>query len=293
MRVIPGNRLGFTLVAISSVAVLAALLAGGCGSNQPVVNKMDHVTIATSDAANLFAFFTEGLGLPSAWPYTQYPGFSSGGVQAGNVNLETLGMVQQSSTGKPAEADIYGTVFEPAGDLAKITPELEARGAEPGKPKEQTMTVNGQNVLLYTTMTLDALTTKAYIVYLCQYSADYKAKLDAHKATPPLGGIGLMSTAEIDIIAKDVSKARDQWSKIFAPAKMNKDGLMPIGSGPAVRITAGPTDVITTIVFNVQDLQKAVTFLQGKNMLKSSTSSVAVLDPTKSQGVQIKLVQGK
>jgi hypothetical protein len=287
------GRLGRTLIVLASVAVLAALLAGGCGSSQPVVKKMDHVTIATTDSAGLFAFFTEGLGLPVAWPYTQYPGFSSGGVQAGNVNLETLGMTVQGSSSKQSGADIYGVVFEPDGDLAKITPELKARGAEPGKPKPQTTTVNGQTVTLYTTMSLDALATKAYIVYLCQYSPDYKAKLDSHKATPPMGGIGLMSTAEIDIVAKDVAKTRDQWAKIFAPAKMSKDGLMPIGSGPAVRITAGPADVITTIVFNVQDLSKAVNFLQGKNMLKASTASQAILDPGKSQGVQIKLVQGK
>lgn len=289
------------LVALAIVGALAMTVAvGGCGTpKQPVVNNINHITIDTTDAANLFALFTQGLGLPEAWPLTVYPQYSTGGVQAGNVNIETLQATGQAG-GDTSQAQgqttapmafIYGTVFEPAGTLTEVTPELKARGADPSKPKEVDAQINGKTVTMWTNVTLQALGTKEYIVYLCEYSPEAKAHLEGRKATPPLGGIGVTSMKEVDIVTTDVEKARKDWEQVFAPSKMSSDGLMPIGDGPAVRIRAGTTNRIAAIVFEVQSIDKAVEYLKSKNLLATSTASQAKVDPTKMQGLDIRLVK--
>ncbi|MHB8894280.1 MAG: VOC family protein [Candidatus Geothermincolia bacterium] len=284
-----GSRLLFALAL--AMAVGSVLLAVGCGTSKPVVNKVDHITIQSPDATSLFAFFTEGLELPTAWPLASYPGYSTGGVQAGNVNIETL---QPSATPMSATspiAFIYGVVFEPAAPLSQLTSELAARGADPSKPKVQETVVEGKTVPMWTNVTLSALCTKNYIVYLCEYTPEYAARLNSHKATPPLGSLGVESMSEIDIISTDVGKTRDEWKKVLAPAPMSSDGLMTIGTGPGVRITLGSSDRITGIVFKVKSVPEAVAFLQKKNLLLSSTATQAKIDPKKAQGIEIKLIQ--
>jgi len=77
-------------IALAVTALGAAALTGGCGSSQPVVKDVDHIATSTSQPEQLFTFFTGTLGLPAAWPFVQYPGFATGGVYLGNVNMETL-----------------------------------------------------------------------------------------------------------------------------------------------------------------------------------------------------------
>lgn len=100
------------VVVVMLLGLSGMLVLGGCGSAKPVVKKVDHITISSTDAPGLFNFFTRELGLPVAWPLAEYPGFTTGGVQAGNVNIESLHM-GKSGAPATASADIYGIVFEP------------------------------------------------------------------------------------------------------------------------------------------------------------------------------------
>lgn len=56
----------------------------------PLVKKVDHIVVQTDDPKGLFDLMTEPLGLPAAWPVAVYTGFSTGGIHAGNVNIEHL-----------------------------------------------------------------------------------------------------------------------------------------------------------------------------------------------------------
>jgi len=279
-------------VAVALIALTALLAVAGCGSPSPVVKKVDHVTLFTQNAQQLFDVFTGTLGLPPAWPMANYPEFSTGGVQAGNVNVETLQAGPPAPAGSAAapQANIYGIVLEPDTPLSKVTAELETRGAKPGKPTVQTADVNGKKVTMWTNVTLNALARPHYTVYLCQYSATYAALLASHKVSGPLGKIGLTSMRELVISSKDPEAARKQWQTALAPAPMSSSGVMTIGTGPAVRIVKGTGEDIVSLVLEVESLPKARDYLQSKGLLGESSASELRMAPAAVQGLDIRVV---
>jgi len=65
---------------------------------KPIIRQVDHILIQTSDAKYLFDFLADTLQLPVAWPLADYSGFTSGGVAAGNVNIEVLRFADQKES---------------------------------------------------------------------------------------------------------------------------------------------------------------------------------------------------
>lgn len=285
------RRTGVFLATVSMLAACGLLIVGGCGTSQPVVKKVDHVPISSTNAEQLFGFFTNVMGLPVAWPIMSYPGYTTGGVQVGNANIETATFGAPTSAGTSASASIYGIVLEPYSALSTITPVLSTRGADPGKPQVQQAPINGKMQTVWTNETLKALSSKDYVVYLCAYEPSYKKLLDSHKATPPLGKVGVESLKQINISATDVAATRKSWEQALAPNKMSSDGVMTIGTGPAVKISQGASNRITALVLTVKSLTQAKTYFQNNGMLLSSTASELRLDPSKVQGLDIRMIQ--
>ncbi len=281
------------LILVPAIVLVAAatVLASGCSSNsaEPVVKKVDHITISTNQAQELFTTLTDTLELPAAWPYSAYPGFSTGGVQAGNVNLETLGL-GDPVPGEEGAASVYGIVFEPY-PIDQVMQPLKDRGADPSDPQVQMREINGQQVPFWTNVTLNALCTPNYIVYLCEYSDAAKTALGAHTTSDPLGGLGVVAVSKIVVGSTDVSALRDAWRTVLAPLSMSGDGLMTIGAGPAVEITDAGRDGIQGLVLKVASLEQARSFLEGQGLLGDSTSNELRIDPTKIQGLDIRIIQ--
>jgi len=278
-------------IALSLVALTAVLAVAGCGTPAtPVVKKVDHVTLFTQNAQQLFDFFTTKLGLPAAWPLSNYPQFSTGGVQAGNVNMETLQAGPPAPTGSAGpQASIYGIVLEPVTPLSKTTSELQARGAKPGKPTVQTAEVSGKTVPVWTNVTLNALARPHYTVYLTEYSQTYTSLLGSHKVSGPLGKIGVTKMDELVISAKDPTAVQKQWQTAFAPAPMSS-GVMTIGTGPDIQIVKGTGDDIVTLMLEVESLSKAKDYLQSQGLLGQSTASELTIAPAAVQGLDIRIV---
>jgi len=279
------------LVLVSAAALVAMLLVPGCSSNseEPVVKKVDHITISTNQAQELFTIFSTTLGMPVAWPFSAYPGFSTGGVQAGNANIETLGL-GDPVPGEEGAASLYGIVFEPY-LIDEVMDALRARGTDPSDPQVQTREIDGRQVPFWTNVTLNALCTPAYIVYLCEYSDAAKSSLQAIHTPGPLGGLGLMSVSEIRIGSKDAAALKDAWRQAFAPASMSPEGRMPIGKGSAIGIVSSDQDTIQGLVFQVASLKQAREFLQAQGMLGDSSDNELRIDPTRIQGLDIKVIQ--
>lgn len=282
------------LVCVLVAAVVASLATAGCGSKpaEPVVKKVDHITISTDNAAELFATLNGTLGLPAAWPFMDYPGFQTGGIQAGNVNLETLNPGAPPASGGQGSASVYGIVFEPY-PLDQITGALKARGAEPSQPQVQQREINGKQVPFWTNVTLQALCRPDYIVYLCEYTEAAKSGMQSRQASGPLGGLGLLSVSEIHITSKDAAALKKKWAQVFAPSSMSSGGLMPIGAGPAVRTSTGKRDAIEGLVLEVASLSKAKEFLQAKGLLGSAAAGELRIEPSKVQGLDIRVVEKK
>lgn len=279
-------------IAVSLIALTAVLAVAGCGSPAtPVVKKVDHVTLFTQNAQQLFDFFATKLGLPAAWPLAAYPQFSTGGVQAGNVNMETLQFGPGAAAGSAAaqQASIYGIVLEPVTPLSKTVSELKARGAKPGKPTVQTAEVNGKTVPVWTNVTLNSLARPHYTVYLTEYSQTYASLLASHKVSGPLGKIGVTRMDELVVSAKDPTATQKQWQTAFAPAPMSS-GVMTIGTGPDIQIVKGTGDDIVTLMLEVESLSKAKDYLQSHGLLGQSTASELTIAPTAVQGLDIRIV---
>src|SRR5215212_3322570 len=77
-------------VAIALVIVAAAHVSAQRASPAPI-RQIDHVMIRTDAPRDLYAFFTNVLQLPVAWPLmSPRPGLTTGGVAFGNVNVEAM-----------------------------------------------------------------------------------------------------------------------------------------------------------------------------------------------------------
>lgn len=276
-------------LSISLILIAVIATAAGCGSATPVVKRVDHVAVSSEAPEELFNTLSGPLGLPVAWPYTEYPGYSTGGVQAGNVNIEALHFGEPAQTSTPG-AMLFGIVLEPY-PLEESVPELKERGAEPGKEEPQTMEVNGEKVTLWTNVTLKALCGPEYTVYLCEYSPEAKKRLEGNKATGPLGPLGIMSVEKIIITSKNPKELQDEWSKAMAPDKMSSDGTMNIGTGPAIEVTEGEKEEISSLVFNVKSLSEAKSALEKAGLLGKDSGSSLTIDPSKVQGLDLVFVQ--
>jgi hypothetical protein len=95
-----------------------------------LVRRLDHVIIRVHDPyyQKLHAMLAKTFGLPESWPVNEEPGFRSGGIFAGNVDLEILHVGEDgplANSGGP-EARLYGTVFEAAGAFDDLDRDLAA-----------------------------------------------------------------------------------------------------------------------------------------------------------------------
>ena len=103
---------------------------------KPLVQQVDHIIIRVDDSSSnqLFSLLSDTFQLPVAWPLASYPAFKSGGIFAGNVNLEllTVGAQPVGSSHPNIGAHLYGCAFEPY-PLSESLQEL-ARRAIPYLP---------------------------------------------------------------------------------------------------------------------------------------------------------------
>ena len=116
MIVIPLAAILFAITRLSSDAQVKT-------SASLPVQQVDHIMIRADEPGSLYAFFTETLQLPVAWPLATRGGVTSAGVGFGNVNVEAIEFPGQ----KPSRAQLVGFGFEPS-PLAECLTELERRG---------------------------------------------------------------------------------------------------------------------------------------------------------------------
>ena len=116
-------------------------------TSRELVRRLDHVIIRVHDPyyRKLHTIFNETFDLPQSWPVNEQPGFRSGGIFAGNVDLEILHV---GDAGPPAdsggtEANLYGAVFEAAGPFDDLDKDLTTL-AERGIPYIPSPYVGGQ-----------------------------------------------------------------------------------------------------------------------------------------------------
>lgn len=268
-------------------------------SASPPVRQIDHIMIRTDDPASIYALLTEILQLPVAWPLATRGGVTSGGVGFGNVNVEAIRFPGQ----KPSHGQLVGLGFEPS-SLAECMAELQRRGFTYGEVRPFVLTEpEGSKKTLFTNVTLrqfsdsDRPADAKMHIFLSEYSPTYvdvrqrQDRLRRELLASGGGPLGLKAMKEVVIGVTDLEAAIKLWGSLLEPRRPSAKGLWEVGEGPAIRVVRGEVDKLQGLVISVVSLRQAKAFLQGNGLLGSVSRKEVTIDPSKIQGVNIRLVE--
>ena len=299
------------LIGVTCLAYMAAAAAGQVPSKPrlAIVPQVDHIIISADtveDAKTLWSLFSEHLKLPVAWPPAQYEGFFSGGVNAGNVNLEFVysrdESVEPHSTGQPStNARFSGLGLEPE-PLAQALPALEQLGLHHGQPDHyQSKDQSGNQTTLWTTVALDDVSKNDMDVFLCEYSPNiFRPRRDIQENRRYLkdqlrqrggGPMGIELVKEIVIGTSDYEATVRLWQKLLGPDARASGGVWHPAAGPAIRFIPSASDGIQSVVVRVVALGRARRFLQASGLLGHDAKSRIAIAPNKVMGIDVQFVQ--
>ena len=266
----------------------------------PPIRRIDHIMIRADDPAKLYAFFTDTLQLPIAWPMiSPREGVATGGVGLGNVNVEAIRFPGQKS--QPSGAQLLGFGFEPS-PLAAALAELDGRGITYGAPRPLIATgQGGSKNTLWTNVTLrqfsdgeapDATTH----VFLSEYSPTYvnvderRERLRKQLAESGGGPLGVEAVKEVIVRVSDLEAARGLWQKLLDPTPSSSLNTWQVGDGPAIRLLPARENAPHGLVIIVASLPRAKAFLREKGLLGPDSEDEATIEPSKIYGLNIRVV---
>jgi catechol 2,3-dioxygenase-like lactoylglutathione lyase family enzyme len=286
--------------------LLAILAAGGSqvaartrGAASQPIRQIDHIMIRTGNPQELYAFFTDTLGLPVAWPITSpRSGVRTGGVGFGNVNVEAIQF--------PGQTDIrprlVGFALEPSGLEGSLS-ELNRRGLALGERRPLVVDrPDGSRITLWTNVTLmqfseaDNPANAAVHIFLSEYNPsqlnveDRRARLRKQLVDSRGGPLGVVEVKEVVIGATDIPMARRLWQRLLDPVRPAAANTWRIGNGPAIRLVPSAENRVQTLVVRVASLAEAKAFLRDKQLLGAESAGHVAIDPLKVGGLDIRLV---
>jgi len=284
---------------IVSAIILPVICAGLSAQNErrkgPIVRQVDRILIESGDPKTLFDFFSRDLMLPEAWPLTENQGHTSGGLGAGNVNLEfyrtetTKGAAQRER----AQARYAALALEPY-PLRDAIREMTVEGIPFSPPQPSVAALpNGTQGVQWTMVPLPSFSRPAMSIFLYEYSpaflrVDVRRKQLGNRLTLNKGGpLGIQSVYEIVLAAPNVEREKAAWKQLLG--EPTPAGHWKIGAGPALRLVPGPEDKIQEIAFTVKSLESAREFLKKNRWLGAVTANDALLNPAKIQSLRIRL----
>ena len=265
----------------------------------PPIRQIDHIMIRTGTPHELYAFFTETLQLPVAWPITSpRAGVTTGGVGFGNVNVEAIQFPGQ----KDAQPRLVGFALEPSSLNDSMTV-LTGRGITVGERRALSAAgADGSKNTLWTNVTLrqfsdsDGPANATMHIFLSEYSPAYvnveerRARLRRQLVATGGGPLGVVEVKEVIIGATDVAAARRLWQSLLDPIASSAPNTWQIGDGPAVRLVAAPESKIQTLVIRVASLDRATKFLRDKQLLRADPEGRPTIDLSKVGDLDVRLV---
>ena len=276
------------IAATAILAFLAALNFAEGAKRSPVVRQADHILIESGNPKILFNFLTETLQLPIAWPIAEYQGFVSGGIGAGNVNLE---IIRYTSTPRNRNARYFGLAFEPY-PLADALRELQLRAIPHSTPEPYASTLpSGSRGTAWTTVALPSFSRPGMSVFLCEYNplflkAEVRRKQLANRLTLSKGGpLGLFSVSEIIIATTNMKRDSTAWSALLG--KPAQTGAWRAGAGPAIRLVPGGRDGIREITLAVESPDRAKDFLRKSKLMGAASGKGVMFNTSRVQGLRI------
>lgn len=266
----------------------------------PPIRRIDHIMIRADEPAKLYAFFTDVLQLPVAWPMiSPREGVATGGVGFGNVNVEAIRFPGQKR--QPSGAQLLGFGFEPS-SLAECLAELARRAISYGERRPLIAAMpDGSKSTLWTNVTLrqfsdgeaaDATTH----VFLSEYSPTYvnveqrRERLRGQLAERGGGPLGIEAVKEVIVGVTDLETSRGLWQRLFDPTPLSGSSTWQVGDGPAIRLVQAGENAPQGMVISVASLPRAKAFLREKGLLGAESEEELSIDPSRIHGLNIRVV---
>jgi hypothetical protein len=263
----------------------------------PIVRQVDRILIESGDPKRLFAFFSDDLQLPEAWPIAENQGYMSGGLGAGNAIIEIYRYTQRTGEPalNPAAARFAGLALEPY-PLADALRELKASGIPHNPPQPAISTLpDGTKGVVWTTVPLPSFSKSGVSVFLYEYSqaflkVDVRRKQLGNRLTLNSGGpLGIQSVREVVLSARDFKQEAAAWQRLLG--SQTASGNWDPGRGASIRLVPGLQDRIQKIVIQVRSLGQAKIFLKNRGLLGTISAAEISINPSKVQGLRIALVE--
>lgn len=255
---------------------------------QAIVRQLDHVYVPLDDAKAAFAFLTEVLRLPEAWPYADYGFFGSGGVSLANVNLEAL-QGSDFPTGRPQRpARISGLAFEPAVDVDALTMALEGRGIAHTPPMPYTP--EGSEDPFWTNVGFDVTDG----TFFCKYHFDVatrRKQLKDELVARSGGLLGVVEVAEVVIGSRDLDRSNERWNRLLDPIPRGADQSWQVGGGPAIRLVTSSSDGVEHLVVRVRSVDRARNAARAVGIEVSESRGGLSIAPNELGGLVLELHQ--
>lgn len=253
-------------------------------SPESIVTKVDHVLVLADDADALFTLFSRTFGLPVAWPLEDYGGFASGGVYAGNVNLEFIraGSLSQVPAPPADSARYAGIAFRPAGTVQQSIDLLQRRSIPHGAPQPTPM---------WTNIDLPDLLS-GNLLFLCHYAPqvyDQTPRLAQQLGEAHGRPLGLVSVQEVLLAVPDIAAAQARWGPLLQPAPMLADTSWQVGDGPALRLEVQAAPAITRLTFLVRSVNTATSVLDSQGLLGSRIGDEVTLASARTGSLDMRI----
>lgn len=256
----------------------------------PVVKTLDHVMIEAEDPTVLYRLFTEGFGLPVAWEFGDYGDLWSGGVCAGNLNLEFC-RFKEKRFGKPdvwegsdGSARLGGLAFEPTMPIAEVVSVLAEWGVPFGSG------IASEN---WTELEVRDLVEAPGIIFLVEYQFDRAAWQVSHRdafAASGGGSLGLLGVQEIQVGARDVAEAAPAWDRFLHDVPKADAAAWRLAEHLDLRLVPWGKDEIASLTLHVKSVEKTAAFLEEAGIPALETMDGVALDPAVTQGLHFQLV---
>ncbi|MBL0311669.1 MAG: hypothetical protein IPP78_02935 [Holophagaceae bacterium] len=256
----------------------------------PVVRTLDHVMIEAEDPTVLLRLFVEGFGLPVAWEFGDYGDLWSGGVCAGNLNLEFC-RFKEKRFGKPdiwegadGGARLGGLAFESTMPISEAVSMLAGWGVPFGSG------IASEN---WTELEIQGLLDAPGIAFLVEYNFDHDAWQGGHRdafAASGGGSLGLVGVQEIQIGVRDPQEATPAWGRFLCDIPKVDAAAWRLAEQLALRLVPWGKDEIASLMLRVKSVETTMAFLKDAGIPALESLDGVALDPAVTQGLHFQLV---
>ena len=190
----------------------------------PTFMQIEHIYVQSAAAKEHFELFTEVLGLPVVWDYTNWGNFTSGGFSLGNVVLEYID-ARHSETPFP-----YGVALKPAQPLRSVMRTLDTMGIDHGPVRKAAN---------WSLLDLNEVLPGSVNLFVCDYHDWSHVEQERGLATDQLnasdgGGLGVQEVVYLTMGTAAVNHFDAAMTKLDGLVKTN--GIYQFSKGPGIQM---------------------------------------------------------